>query len=64
MDTDLVKRKVLSTWSGAVFDREDDQRVWFVIDLVTSYEVNLAKLPYWQLLPKDYRSMWFVVFKE
>ena len=64
MKKETIKRNVRDQIPNAEFYREDEKCVWFVVGIVTSYEIKLARLPYVQILPRDSSTLYMVVFRE
>lgn len=64
MDNETIKKNVYSMWKEAVLDREDNSRMWFSIGIATQWEVEHAKIPYWQIMAKDAVSLWLIVWKK
>lgn len=64
MDTESIKKRVFELWPDAIFDHEDNTRLWFSVMIVSCTDFKYANLPYWQLLANNGSYMWLIVFKR
>lgn len=62
MNKEEIKERVKAVWPDAIFDREDNTRIWFRLSFVSRWEMKQARLPYWQLMANDRETMYLIIF--
>lgn len=64
MKKETIKRIVRDQIPGAEYYREDEKCIWYVVGIVTSYQLKWARLPYVQVLPRDSSTLYLVIYRE
>ena len=64
MKKETIKKHVREQFPRAELITETNDRVWFLVDVVSSKSLSWARLPYVQLLPYNESRLLMVVSKK
>ena len=62
MKKETIIKKVLGHINDAVLDRDDGERLWFKVTLLSRWSFGQMRLPYWQVMSCDLRFFYLIVF--
>lgn len=64
MKKETIKKHVAEQFPFAKVEFEDEDKIWFSVEIVSSKSLTWARLPYVQILPRDSKSIYMVVSEK